>query len=439
MGHLRTFYVFNQSDVYGSNAEDRTILWQQLCNNIPSPGLPWILMGNFNCCRFQNEKAGGFPFHFSCLGEFNSFIFGNHLSDLYSTSLFYTWFNQQTESPIHLKLDRVLVNETWIAQYPLSHYLVDKPICSDHNPITLKEGSNHLTISRFQFKNFRTSKDDFLNIMLDIFLEPMDKQKSLLTLLDADPTSLPLNSTLKSINGEFADLTSSWTSWMLYNPQDLQIPEISCFPPGRTLPSSMYSTLTDPISYTKIRNVVFSGASSSSPRPHGFNFQFYKSSWHILGPSLCKAVKSFSVKGYLPKGIKSTAIFLIPKTSHVNFVSNFRPISLCNTLNKIISKILATRLKCIMPLIINKARAVFISNRISTDNVILVYEILGFFKKCTKVPYFCAKLDIKKAFDSLSRKFLLLRMAQKGIPLFSSNGLKLVFITCTFLYALMGA
>ncbi|KAI0488799.1 hypothetical protein KFK09_028638 [Dendrobium nobile] len=104
-----SFYL---SVARGSNsAEERSILWHQLYNNAPSPGLPWIMIGDFNCCIYQNEKVGGCALHFSRLGDFNSFIFDNHLYDLSSTGLFYTWFNQQTENPIHIKLDRVLVNK----------------------------------------------------------------------------------------------------------------------------------------------------------------------------------------------------------------------------------------------------------------------------------------------------------------------------------------
>ncbi|PKU86369.1 Putative ribonuclease H protein [Dendrobium catenatum] len=212
------------------------------------------------------------------------------------------------------------------------------------------------------------------------------------------------------------------TLWVISHFHELFNPVVSItqdsvpLPVGRSIPNADFLSLTLPISETEIKNAVFSGDSSSSAGPDGFNFHFYKTGWHIIGPSLCKAIQSFFIKGYIPSGIKATALFLIPKTSHVNTISDFRPISLCNTLYKIISKILANRLKCFMPHIIDMAQAGFIKHRISTDNVILASELLRFFKKCTKVPYMCAKLDIKKAFDSLSRDFLFQRMAQKGIP-----------------------
>ncbi|XP_028554798.1 uncharacterized protein LOC114580674 [Dendrobium catenatum] len=244
---------FVLSAVYGSNyVDERLLFWQQLCSNTPTPDLPWIIMGDFNCCIFQNEKTGGSPLYFSRMGDFNSFIYANHLIDLSSTSLFYTWFNQQIENSIHIKLNKALVNEAWIAKYPLSYYFVDKPMCSDHSPIVLKDGSSKTISNRFQFKNFWTSKDEYWGIMLDIFLEPIkgnplmdfsnklrkmkasvktknwasansiqlslhslqEKQHPLLNFLDCDPSNPTLNVVLKATNGDITYLTSSWTSWV---------------------------------------------------------------------------------------------------------------------------------------------------------------------------------------------------------------------------------
>ncbi|XP_028554324.1 uncharacterized protein LOC114580555 [Dendrobium catenatum] len=181
------------------------------------------------------------------------------------------------------------------------------------------------------------------------------------------------------------------------------------------------------------------GCSNSSPGPDGFNFHFYKTGWHIIGPHLCRAIQSFSLKGYITRSVKNTAIALIPKSNHAESILDFRPISLCNTLYKIITKILAARLKHIMPQIINTSQAGFINKRISTDNVILGSEILGFFKRCGRSNYMCAKLDIKKAFDSVSREFILLRLAQKGIPQEFIGWIKSCIMDVNFSICLDGA
>ncbi|KAI0491962.1 hypothetical protein KFK09_026225 [Dendrobium nobile] len=249
-GPAMSFFI---SAVYGSNyVDERLLFWQKLRSNSPSPDIPWIIMGDFNCCRFQNEKAEGSPLHFSRMGDFYSFIFDNQLIGLSSTGLFYTWFNHQIENSIHIKLDRALVNEAWIAKYSLSYYFVDKPLCSDHSPIVLKNGSSKPISNCFQFKKFWTSKDEYWCIIFYIFLEPimgnplmdfsnklrklkasiktkewastnaiqlslhslLEKQQALLNILDCDPTNPTLNVVLKETNGDIAVLTTSWTSWV---------------------------------------------------------------------------------------------------------------------------------------------------------------------------------------------------------------------------------
>ncbi|XP_020678601.2 uncharacterized protein LOC110096819 [Dendrobium catenatum] len=127
---------------------------------------------------------------------------------------------------------------------------------------------------------------------------------------------------------------------------------------------------------------------------------------------------------YLPNCAKATVIALVPKKSHVENIHDFRPICLCNVFHKIIANILACRMKIIMPGIIEKNQFAFISDRIAIDNPILAREIINLFKKKNKMNLFCAKYDIKKAFDTVSRNFLFARMADKGFPSIFINWVK---------------
>ncbi|GAA0141148.1 hypothetical protein LIER_42648 [Lithospermum erythrorhizon] len=61
-------------------------------------------------------------------------------------------------------------------------------------------------------------------------------------------------------------------------------------------------------------------------------------------------------------------------------MTNFRPIALCSTMTKVISKALAMRLKNVLPTIISQTQSAFISNRLITDNVLLSYELHHFIK-----------------------------------------------------------
>ncbi|PKU86233.1 integrator complex subunit 11 [Dendrobium catenatum] len=116
----------------------------------------------------------------------------------------------------------------------------------------------------------------------------------------------------------------------------------------------------------------------------------------------------------MPNGVKATALAIIPKHKNATAISEYRPIASCNVIYKIIAKVLAERLKPVMNLIVKDNQAGFVKSRVSTDNILLANEILCFAGKRRNYNTFCAKLDIKKVFDSVSRKFLLDRLAQKG-------------------------
>jgi hypothetical protein len=81
------------------------------------------------------------------------------------------------------------------------------------------------------------------------------------------------------------------------------------------------------------------------------------------------AALHFFNTGVLDKSINATNIALVPKVSSSECVTEFRPINLCNVLYKLISKVLANRLKEVLPAIISSNQSAFISGRLITDNI----------------------------------------------------------------------
>jgi hypothetical protein len=91
---------------------------------------------------------------------------------------------------------------------------------------------------------------------------------------------------------------------------------------------------------------------------------------------------------------------LIPKEERVTNTENFRPISFCNVIYKIISKVIAHKLKPILPFIISKEQSGYVEGRKIMDSIILVHDIIHSLKN-TRMPGMLLNLDLSKAFGKL--------------------------------------
>lgn len=123
---------------------------------------------------------------------------------------------------------------------------------------------------------------------------------------------------------------------------------------------SMNSELLLPITIEDVKAAVFDLGALKAPGPDGFQGTFYQSFWEIVNSVVLNATKDFVEAGKLLQSMNKTHIILVPKVPNPELMTQFRPFSLCNFSYKILSKVLANRLKAILPLLISHNQAAFV-------------------------------------------------------------------------------
>lgn len=174
--------------------------------------------------------------------------------------------------------------------------------------------------------------------------------------------------------------------------------------------------LTTPVSAEEVRDALFSMPANKAPGPDGFPMEFYKAAWTVVGKDLITAIQSFFLFGFLPRSINATLLSLVPKTTTAEKMSDFRPIACCNVVYKIISRIMAHRLKAILPPSIELNQCAFVEGRLLLENVLLATELVKDYHKPSISSRSAVKLDISKAFDTVNWSFVEITLRAMNIP-----------------------
>ena len=167
----------------------------------------------------------------------------------------------------------------------------------------------------------------------------------------------------------------------------------------------------------KIKSALWSLKAFKAPGPDGLHVGFFQRFWLIVGKSVIDVIKKIFTKKTVPDYLNRILIALIPKIQSPETLSNYRPISLCNTVYKIVTKIIVARLRPYLDKLISLLQTAFVPERKGIDNAIIVQEIVHTFsKKKGRVGYMALKIDLENVYDKLEWSFIRDMLIRANLP-----------------------
>ncbi|XP_070677505.1 uncharacterized protein [Malus domestica] len=189
---------------------------------------------------------------------------------------------------------------------------------------------------------------------------------------------------------------------------------LDCVPNGIT--EEMNRDLIALVSDEEIKAAVMNMGRLKAPGPDGFQGIFYQSFWEDLKSDINSLIRALMHEEIGPNSLNDTHVVLIPKVPKPELVSQFRPISLCNYSYKVLSKVLANRLKVVLANIISSSQHAFVEGRQIHDSIGIAHEMFHLLKgRKAKTKYELGlKIDMQKAYDRVEWDFLDATMGKMG-------------------------
>lgn len=159
-----------------------------------------------------------------------------------------------------------------------------------------------------------------------------------------------------------------------------QRPDLACYN-IKKLSQADANFLISSITLSEIKSAVWDCGVDRAPGPDGFNFKFIRRFWDIIGPYYYNAVLHFFTSEKLSQGCGASFIALIPKVNDPSSFNDFRPINLIGSLSKVISKVLANRIKRVIGSVISDSQSAFIKERNIIDGPLIINEVSAWLKK----------------------------------------------------------
>ena len=171
--------------------------------------------------------------------------------------------------------------------------------------------------------------------------------------------------------------------------------------------------LSAPISKPEIFKIIESMAENKTPGCDGFPVEMYEENWEIMGNDLLDIYKTILDTGTLGTSQRQAIITLIPKSSCITSINNYRPISLLCVDYKILSKLLAERLKKVLHKVIHSKQFCCVPGK-SINYCNMELRDIFYYANDVNMELAVVNLDWYKAFDRVSIEFTLKALLKLG-------------------------
>ncbi|KAL0339019.1 UNVERIFIED_CONTAM: hypothetical protein Sangu_1424000 [Sesamum angustifolium] len=340
-------------------------MWEKLLELGQPLNMPWIILGDFNCVKSPVEKQLGVPLlGFHCTAHFNP---PGCLSD---------------HSPDHPDFIPTIERQWRLNVEGTPQFRLCRKLKS------LKSSLKAFNNLHYSHISVRAKEADLALQDAQTHLEsnPGDGDRNTKFFHDMVKRNAARNSILAITKADGSIITSA--------------PEIA------QEFVNFYTSLLGQFTPAEVKTAVFQISDNKAPGPDGYTSCFFKKAWNIVGDLVCSAVMDFFRSGRMLRQLNHTIIALVPKSEHSPSVADYRPISCCNVIYKVITKIIADRLSPALMQLVDSSQAAFVGGRNITDNIFLAQEMVRQYSRKRISPRCTINVDLRKAFDSVSWTFL---------------------------------